>query len=257
MKKTIAILLAVLLTCSLLAFAGCGGKSEGDEKTTASDAAPVDNLDEATDTTAPALVVDTVATPPQEWEDGDVAVSYCTMNTAEGTMGYFIIVNDGDEEIGFELAVTPKNAAGEAVGDDDLIIYVYTIAPGMTKFRPLLLAEGRNIDVATIEFESTYKNAFGHDAEPFLTVEDAFLDDGSGEKGVVVNVTNDGDITVAAYVHVLFCNEDLNIVGRRGDYTYGDADNAYFAPGETKTVTLTFDRDFITYDVYIDAEYFG
>ena len=135
MKKTIAILLAVLMTCSLLAFAGCGSKPAGGEKTSKPDTAttaPGDKPSEAADTTSAQLIADEVASPLQEWVDGDVTYNYCTMNTPDGTMGYFLITSEKDEEIGIELKLTPKDASGAVVGDDDLTFTISTIAPGTT-----------------------------------------------------------------------------------------------------------------------------
>ena len=259
MKKTIAILLAVLMTCSLLAFAGCGSKPAGGEKTSKPDTAttaPGDKPSEAADTTSAQLIADEVASPLQEWVDGDVTYNYCTMNTPDGTMGYFLITSEKDEEIGIELKLTPKDASGAVVGDDDLTFTISTIAPGTTKMTAYPLAENRHIDVASIDLEPTYKKAFGHDAEPFLSVEE--LDNESGEKGVTLAVTNNGEKAVGAYISVAFFNENMELIGVRGDYTYGDTDSATIEPGETRQpVVISFDRDYAGYEYYISAEYFG
>lgn len=239
MKKIVSILLAIVLVCALAAFAGCGGKTDGNDNGSTQ---PTDV------STEPASGDNGETASPQAkktWSDDTADYTYYVMHTNYGVEAYIAITNKSDKDISISLTAYPKDASGAAVGSDDCWINVNNVGPGRTTLRVMDLSIGEDAPVETVEFAPEYSDSLYKDATADLSVKTDPITD-----GLSVEVTNNGtEAATDVFVYVLFFDAS-------GAVVFESAANLdSIDAGATGSAEVNCFTEYTTFDVYLSGTY--
>ena len=233
MRNILSVFLSVLLVGALLAFAGCGGRSDSGE-TASPDAGQTQEAE-----------VSAEESDAKNWSDGSADITYYIADTDDGVEAYLVITNQTDEDFAISLEAYPKDASGADLSESPGWVNVNLIAPGRTTLYEMQLPVDNAEAVDMLEFKPNYGSSAFLDCTPDMDVKST-----PDETGVAVEVTNNGEkIAQGVYAYVLFFDASGKMIGE-SKTRIGNVE-----AGASGSGTVAFDGDFARFELYIVGQY--
>lgn len=248
MKKTISMLLALLLLTGMLS--ACGAKQTSEHKTPASDApsaqtevltAP-DRESELPSTEESFDPAPTEPEPVPSFSSADLEAKWYKGYSDGITEFHIAVTNHSAADFGIGATAVPLAADGTAMGEPAYLSQCLMIGHGETQYCYCCFELGEEVDSISISYDSFHFPEYPHYVPVLADLE---IEEYHYEGNVTFKLTNNGTVDANVQANVLYLDEDDRVVYAEKTY-FQDLDGGV-SPGQTIYGTAQF-PDWITYD---------